>query len=563
MCGYALPGMADIIISCQLTPPADCSSRIDEHLVRCAVRELRFEHPTIAATFAWPALEPSALPKPEDGRLVYEVPASEDDVERWLSEVVLSRADAAEAAPGDVGTAVQLVSRDLGRAASGPQATLFEVHFVPGLRGSRCGLVFRLGHALFDGIGSFHFLEMFNAKIAGLLGSLERRDFEWGAEVVRLTGAIPDRARVPWSTERAEGDTAMLDKVREALTVPKTLQGLTIPRPIGQPSTTGVLLRIIPPESLVRLCAAARERGCTIFNVLVSAMLLALLRLHPPESTHAVDAPIPSSAVDLRVKNFRAGVDPRGVGSAIGLHAYVARDLGRFVHVHSGLGGEAAEGRLLEDLWTLGREIRGQVNEQQRYMDRVGVWGEEAMEILGHFTAGVKARDLPPEERLGKLSPLPNVSSIGIVDGHLSPAHALPGGAGVLAVSAPRFSSRIPYNPSMLVHAYTWQGVLYLPFSFAEGYLGSVEEQRRRRAGGGDAPVLAFVEEFMRVLHLAAGDGGVRSGSGNAVLGGRFGRLWQRVSGWWDSPLEADRSRRGRSKLGQRSFRLGWNAKVV
>ncbi|KZT29980.1 hypothetical protein NEOLEDRAFT_491203 [Neolentinus lepideus HHB14362 ss-1] len=84
-----------------------------------------------------------------------------------------------------------------------------------------------------------------------------------------------------------------------------------------------------------------------------------------------------------------------------------------------------------------------------------------------------------------------------------------------LAVSHPRFSVRMPYNPSVLVHPYTWQGSLYVAASFAEGYMGSISEEEkcleRMLDSEGDgkaaegAPVISFMNELVGVLDRAAG----------------------------------------------------------
>lgn len=559
MCGHVLPGMADIILSCQLTPPAGCPTEIDEALVRAAVRALRFEHPTIAAKFAWPKLEPDTFPVADNARFVYEVPASDKDVEGWLSQVVVTRMDAAEAARGDVDSAVRFVSHDLGRVAYGPQTTLFEMHFIPVWQGSSCGVVFRLGHALFDGIGSFQFLDMLNARIAQLLKMPVREEFAWGEEVARLTGAVPDRARVPWSPDKIDDDKVMLDKLQEALVIQKSLRGLGVPSPLGPPSSTGVVLRTMPPDSLGRLSAAARNHGCTVFSVLLAANILSLLRLRPPSDPNNSDIAIYPSAVDLRARNLRDGASPRGVSNTIGFHVYIVRNLGRFVHDRSKIDASGETRTLLDDLWTLGREVRKQVDEQRRYMDRIGFWGNELMEVLGHFTAAARARDKQPEERIANLSPLPNLSSLGIVDGHLSPSHKV-SDTSVLTISSPRFSSRIPYNPSVIMHPYTWQGTLYVPFSFPEGYMGSNETQ----GTGVDAQVLNFTDEFMKILKSASEDGAMCSS--DEISGKPLARIWRKVSRWAghvrrsSAPLASDVPKDSQSGSSRRTFRLSFVA---
>ncbi|KZT29979.1 hypothetical protein NEOLEDRAFT_491534 [Neolentinus lepideus HHB14362 ss-1] len=223
LCSYALPGMADIILSCHLSPPPGMSVHIDEALMKAAVRILRFEHPTIAAKCAFPKLEEGAVPQSSDGFLAYEVPASEEDVDHWLNEVVIVHTDATRE-HGDIQTALTIITRELGGVGRKRSTALFELHFIPGLAGDHtCGVLLRVGHALCDGIGCFLLLDMLNAKIASLMSDAQRaqQELPWGEEVARLTGAVPDRVKVPWAPEKIQEDEVMLGKLREAITIPK------------------------------------------------------------------------------------------------------------------------------------------------------------------------------------------------------------------------------------------------------------------------------------------------------------------------------------------------------
>ncbi|TFK50019.1 hypothetical protein OE88DRAFT_1809055 [Heliocybe sulcata] len=524
-CSYALPGMADIILSCHLSLPPTSSTPIDLRLVKAAVRALRFENPTIAAKCAFPRSESGAMPRPSDGILVYEVPAGEEEVDTWLNEVVVAHPEASRE-HGGIETAVAAISQELGAAGRAPPTTLFELHFVSPSTGDRkYGVILRVGHALCDGIGSFLLLDMFNAKLASLMGDTERahESIPWGEEVARLTGAIPDRVKVPWAPEKIEEDGVMLDKLREAAAIPKSIPGLDVLHPVGPASKTDLFLHALPSHTLARLTQYARSQNCTLFSIFMSALILAILRLRVPEDPTDINIGIYPGAVSLRETNLKEGEDPRGVAMAVGFHVYMFRKLERFIR-----SGESRQDQV--DLGILANEVKGQIEEQRTYMDRVGFWGDEMMEIMGHFAAAANQRDKPREQRSNNLHTLPNISSLGVMDKQLAPFHLVrkandtttsgEGDGLKLTVSYPRYSVRIPYNPSVLVHPYTWQGTLYVAASFAEGYMGTVAEQEEHLArtsspqAAGEkidlkeekrAPVIAFMNEMVAILEKAAG----------------------------------------------------------
>ncbi|TFK45907.1 hypothetical protein OE88DRAFT_1739865 [Heliocybe sulcata] len=500
VCTYALPGMANILVSCHITPPPGSSAPIDEPLVRAAVRALRFEQPTIATKLAFAGVAPGTFPQPDNGRFAYVVPASEEDVSAWLDDVVVTHAGHA-----DIAAAVEAVTHALTGVGTSPPTTLFDLHFIPSTGADpTCAVVLNMGHALFDGIGCWLFLDLFTAKLAWMMGdppSRANQPIPWGDEVARLAGAVPDRLKVPWAPEKIDEDLIMVDKLREAASIPKTVPGLHVPHPLGPPSKTGVWLKPLPPTTVKLLTAYARAHNCTLFTLFIAATVLALLRLHPPpDPSHAIDMPMYPAAVNLRGKSLREGEDKRAIAMTVGFHVYVARALGRFVREGQGEGA----------LGTLAREIKAQVDEQMRYMDRAAFWGHEMLEFMGHYAASAKARDRPPEERAGTLPTLPSISSLGVMDPYLSPHHPIPvpipptpSPSQHLTTSHVHLRMRMPYNPSLLVHPYTWQGTCYVAASFAEGYWGTLAEQEACGDEEG-APVVTFMNAFMRILEEAA-----------------------------------------------------------
>ena len=227
MCTLQLPGVIDIVLSCQISPSPAGHHVLDHQLIRSAVRALRFEHPTIASRYAWPVIRSGRPFGPEEGRFAYEVPHSECDVQLWLSEVVFDRSDAL-AGSVNIEGAISSVRRELGTALASPPHTMFQLHHVPSLTESH-GIILRLAHTLFDGIGAFQVVDLFIAKLAQFLasGSTPELPLAWGEEVSRLAGPVPDRSKVPWSEEKMEQDGDMMKKLHEALGfAPVTIVGL-------------------------------------------------------------------------------------------------------------------------------------------------------------------------------------------------------------------------------------------------------------------------------------------------------------------------------------------------
>jgi len=98
------------------------------------------------------------------------------------------------------------------------------------------------------------------------------------------------------------------------------------------------------------------------------------------------------------------------------------------------------------------------------------------------------------------------------MDTNLSATYPIPNqssGGGAIRISNPLFSVRVPYSPYGLgpvaVHAYTWEDVLHVSFSYPEAYMGPVQKLQTRgrcECGESDASILDFVEEFMSILNI-------------------------------------------------------------
>ena len=215
------PGLTDLILSCHISVPlGDNYRRLDLNVIKCAVKALRFDHPTIATQCAWPDLNvPSAKPLDlRDGRLAYQVPKGESEVEEWLSQVVIDREADLHACHLDLEQAIDLVRRDLGKPLQEPRADTFQLHFIPSSSAERnCGIVLQLGHVVFDSIAAFQLMNLLVSKIAEIIDAKSdmAMDFAWGEEVKRLAKPFPDRGMIPWSAEKRDEDEYMAKRFQD------------------------------------------------------------------------------------------------------------------------------------------------------------------------------------------------------------------------------------------------------------------------------------------------------------------------------------------------------------
>jgi len=381
---------------------------------------------------------------------------------------------------------------------------MFQLHHI--LSPGRHAIIFRLGHSLFDAIGAFQLMHLFIAQLAQILPieSIPMSALAWGEEVSRLAGPVPDRSKVPWSEEKTEQDGEMTKKFYEALGFAQKSHGIHVPNTTASPSTTGVFLRSFSTDALSSLLSAARQHGCTIFNILLAAEILAILRVNPPTRKDEISIPIFPSPFNLRTNHLRKKPFEKAnwdVAGAIACNILIARDLGQF-----SVNDTHDNKKLVDDVFTLAREIRAQIDEQRKYMDRASFWVHEMMStILSVITASASRPQsgLPPD-------PVPNFSSLGVVDEYLGASHAISSGSHI-TVANPIFTVCTPYNPyfsfPLLLHPYTWGGRLYISFSFPEAYMGSVAElvEAKNIGKDGENSILDLVDEFMNILEHIAG----------------------------------------------------------
>ena len=94
---------------------------------------------------------------------------------------------------------------------------------------------------------------------------------------------------------------------------------------------------------------------------------------------------------------------------------------------------------------------------------------------------------------------------MGVMDKYLSASHAIPGG-GTLSISRPVITVSVGRMSPVLgclvgAHIFTWQGTLYLCFSFPEAHMGTLQDQIEAfKLGLKTASVLEWIDRFMIIL---------------------------------------------------------------
>ena len=190
------------------------TQKLNLDVVKSAIRQLRFDHPSIASKHGWSAQPP----KPEHAIFAYEVPTSEIDMDDWLSTVVLDKTDVLKALNGDLQKAIDAITYELGKPVPADRP-VFLLHYIPTLApDGQHALVFYFAHTIFDAIGTFQIMELCAIKIAEALEKGGRRDpLPWGEEVSRLPIALVESARVPRTTEKTPEDVAVIQQYKDLL----------------------------------------------------------------------------------------------------------------------------------------------------------------------------------------------------------------------------------------------------------------------------------------------------------------------------------------------------------
>ena len=143
----------------------------------------------------------------------------------------------------------------------------------------------------------------------------------------------------------------------------QNVSGLPIPNPHAKQGRLNVIVRTLSGRTLQAIIANARAHDSSLYPVMFSAMVLGTIHVNPPSNTENLVVPLTFTPVNLRYKNL-IGPDEH-ILSSLGMNVLLASDLGRF-----------SRKRSKEDIWTLAREIRKQMDEQQEQLLRIGIWAQ-------------------------------------------------------------------------------------------------------------------------------------------------------------------------------------------
>ena len=351
------------------------------HHLRRAVEQLRFEQPAVASRLAWPStlLRRGILPGLEDAHLVYEVISSQEDVERWLDEVILDCSTAIHEAGGDLEKAVNLVIREVAHTHGklSESRTLFNVCFIA--NGDTAALVVRGSHALFDGSGLISCMNRIVASIAKHLGEGAEscNVLQWGIETAQLRGSGMEYMLPQSREETGQNDDTVLQKALEAMKEIKVSErsdisseiyehqiqssaGIMVPGLLAQEGTTAVVVRSMTPEALGKVLAAARAHRCTLQPVAFAAGVLAVLDVNPPSDSSSVGCVEAFMPVNLRNKGL---IEDKDVLSALCYNVIAAKHANDIAKT---CGNDA--------IWAIAGDVRAQLEEQQTALRSAHIW---------------------------------------------------------------------------------------------------------------------------------------------------------------------------------------------
>jgi hypothetical protein len=206
------PGFSDMLLTCRVhlpEPSTGVAKALTFDHVREATRRLRFHHPGIAATIAFPPFTTLAAFDPSRGRLVYQSPSSPAEVSAWIDQVVQDRSPLLAQHSGDLEATLLALKAELGSITCPRDQWMFKLHFLADPSTGKYGVLIHTGHTIFDGIGTFEVMDLWLHELAGVLagsdastaGGVEGEvgeELKWGEEVGRLAQAVPDRLDEPW-----------------------------------------------------------------------------------------------------------------------------------------------------------------------------------------------------------------------------------------------------------------------------------------------------------------------------------------------------------------------------
>ncbi|KAF7973748.1 hypothetical protein HWV62_14332 [Athelia sp. TMB] len=503
------PGRGDGMPSCTIRVPA--THPLTHAHVRRAMRQLRWDHPSVASTVTWETGAPA---------FVYASPPSEAAVDAWLDCVVFERAPRAGQS---VDAALDELRSELGRADAprGPHELL--LYHVPGP--GYHGLLIYEHHTLFDGLAVWQVLSAILANVAAALGRAPCTPLNWGEEHARLARALPDRTANTFEPQDMEREWPLVERMRDVLTRPSTSFGLPTPHPDAPLGATAWFRREYPASVRRGLNAAGRAAGARAFALQFAMVLIACLRVSPPAALnangehqeHCVSMPV--NPVNLRAQLSVLAPHAVEIVSAIGFKALEARDLLRFANADT-----------RRAVYALAREVQAQSDAQEGWVGDVARCAPAAMKMLGEYIFAH-----PPSAHPLKVFGMTNFGVLDDVVGASYPipaplpspaSPASPAPTPALEVTALYFHSVMFTRPRtllpLILHAWTWRGVLTHAWGFSPAHMGAVDERRlgSQFAGGvgggvagggaregeaGEEGVLeGFVRELERIMLVVA-----------------------------------------------------------
>lgn len=244
--------------------------------LREAVRRLRFQHPTIAlrlarrAEFGIAKLElPAFIEKHVDLQvaLVYDGVQSDEDVERWLDQVVVVHNEERQEDGGEYAAFIAEATKD-----GVPGRDRLRIHFWPCDEGAGIDarLLVEQCHSVSEGIGTLLVFNHLLASVAGVLAEPSPQTLRWGEEVARLEPALQDAIEHPppsWDVSRTE--LKQVERVNQERMNGKATPPTAVDKIAGK--FVGLTLRshqsrsslrtkaVAPP--LVKVCRAVAEKG--------------------------------------------------------------------------------------------------------------------------------------------------------------------------------------------------------------------------------------------------------------------------------------------------------------
>ncbi|KAL9596653.1 MAG: hypothetical protein Q9219_005648 [cf. Caloplaca sp. 3 TL-2023] len=247
--------------------------------IRAAWRLLRYQEPQIAGTVG------------SDGQAIalleYRIPQSEEEVNSWLDRTVL--VEASDRTPVAIRDAREEDRKQKGLGAS-ESAVVYLAASVPDettpVKDTELRFLFQINHLFFDGIGFRCMIATFfrglALKLAGSTATA-RSALDWSKSIENLAPPYIDLLVPEQHISGPEYDTSLQGLAGSLMRGMKNW-GLE-PKSYVADGLSRTVWRTFTKEQSQQIVSAIRQRlgrGYTITHVGQAALLLALLKLHPP-----------------------------------------------------------------------------------------------------------------------------------------------------------------------------------------------------------------------------------------------------------------------------------------